>query len=47
MNRGLNESTAHRPLRDKQRIIRSLAAVTLRVGPSIAGFSPQVRLASP
>ncbi|ORY85369.1 hypothetical protein BCR35DRAFT_264576 [Leucosporidium creatinivorum] len=42
MNRGLNESSTHRPLRDKQRIIRSLEAVTLRVGPAIAGFSPQI-----
>ncbi|KDE08289.1 hypothetical protein MVLG_01552 [Microbotryum lychnidis-dioicae p1A1 Lamole] len=42
MNRALNEPTAHRPLRDKQKIIRSLAAVTGRVGPAIAGFSPQI-----
>lgn len=43
MNRGLNESTAHRPLRYKQQIIRSLEFVTERVGPAIAGYSPQVR----
>jgi serine/threonine-protein kinase ATR len=42
MNRGLNESTAHRPLRYKQQIIRSLEFVTERVGPAIAGYSPQV-----
>ena len=42
MNRGLNESASQRPLRDKQRIIRALAAVTDRVGPSISGFSPQI-----
>ncbi|SCV68802.1 BQ2448_923 [Microbotryum intermedium] len=42
MNRALNEPTTHRPLCDKQQIIRSLAAVTGRVGPAIAGFSPQI-----
>ncbi len=42
MNRGLNESASQRPLRDKQRIVRALAAVTDRVGPGIAGFSPQI-----
>lgn len=44
MNRGLNESATHKPLREKQRIIRSLEAVTIKVGPAIAGFSPQVRM---
>lgn len=44
MNRGLNESTNHRPLREKQRIIRSLQEVTRLVGPAIAGFSPQVKI---
>ena len=43
MNRGLNESTNHRPLREKQRIVRGLKAVIALVGPAIAGFSPQVR----
>lgn len=42
MNRGLNESIAHRPIRYKQQIIRSLEFVTERVGPAIAGYSPQV-----
>lgn len=42
MNRGLNESTAHRPIRQKEKIIRSLSVVTATVGPAIAGFSPQV-----
>ncbi|KAM0793140.1 hypothetical protein ACM66B_000616 [Microbotryomycetes sp. NB124-2] len=42
MNRGLNESSAHRPMRDKQQIIRSLAAVTSLVGPAISGYSPQI-----
>lgn len=43
MNRGLNESTAHRPLQQKEKIIQSLSVVTETVGPAIAGFSPQVR----
>lgn len=43
MNRGLLESTAHRPLREKQRIIRSLDKVMEYLGTIIAGFSPQVR----
>ncbi|GAA5857265.1 hypothetical protein JCM8547_009406 [Rhodosporidiobolus lusitaniae] len=42
MNRGLHDPATHRPLRDKQKIIRSLDAVTARVGRSIAGFSPQI-----
>ncbi|KAK4054815.1 hypothetical protein OIV83_000739 [Microbotryomycetes sp. JL201] len=42
MNRGLNESSAHRPLCEKQRIIRALAAVTHIVGPAISGYSPQI-----
>ncbi|KAK4058120.1 hypothetical protein OIO90_000859 [Microbotryomycetes sp. JL221] len=44
MNRGLNESSAHRPMRDKQQIIRALMAVTTTVGPAISGFSPQSAL---
>lgn len=43
MNRGLNESSAHRPLRDKQKILRTLRAITLKIGAGIAAFSPQVR----
>ncbi|GAA6058573.1 hypothetical protein JCM10212_007012 [Sporobolomyces blumeae] len=42
MNNGLREASSHRPLRDKQKIIRSLSAVTLRVGSGISGFSPQI-----
>ncbi|KAM0756274.1 hypothetical protein T439DRAFT_320977 [Meredithblackwellia eburnea MCA 4105] len=42
MNRGLNETSTHRPTHEKQRIIRSLQAVTQQVGPAIAGFSPQI-----
>ncbi|GAA5902167.1 hypothetical protein JCM6882_006719 [Rhodosporidiobolus microsporus] len=42
MNRGLHDAAHHRPLRDKQKIIRSLAAITHRVGRGIAGFSPQI-----
>ncbi|GAA5831812.1 hypothetical protein JCM11251_003895 [Rhodosporidiobolus azoricus] len=42
MNRGLHDAAHHRPLRDKQKIIRSLAAITNRVGRGIAGFSPQI-----
>lgn len=43
MNRGLHEAGHQRPLRDKQKIIRSLDAITKMVGRAIAGFSPQVR----
>lgn len=42
MNQGLKESTAHRPLHYKQQIVRGLSAVIERVGPAIAGYSPQV-----
>lgn len=44
MNRGLNEAAAHKPLREKQRIIRSLDKVMEYLGTAIAGFSPQVSL---
>lgn len=44
MNRGLNEVAAHKPLREKQRIIRSLDKVMEYLGTAIAGFSPQVGL---
>jgi serine/threonine-protein kinase ATR len=43
MNRGLHDAAHHRPLRDKQKIIRSLNAITNRVGRGILGFCPQVR----
>ncbi|GAA6005621.1 hypothetical protein JCM10207_005273 [Rhodosporidiobolus poonsookiae] len=42
MNRGLRDAAHHRPLREKQKIIRSLGAITTRVGRGIAGFSPQI-----
>ncbi|GAA5842453.1 hypothetical protein JCM9279_005388 [Rhodotorula babjevae] len=42
MNRGLHEAGHQRPLRDKQKIIRSLDAITKMVGRAIAGFSPQI-----
>ncbi|GAA5921352.1 hypothetical protein JCM1841_002451 [Sporobolomyces salmonicolor] len=42
MNLGLRDAAHHRPLRDKQKIIRSLEEVTKLVGPAIAGFSPQI-----
>ncbi|GAA5994714.1 protein kinase MEC1 [Rhodotorula paludigena] len=42
MNRGLHEPNHQRPLRDKQKIIRSLDAITRMVGRAIAGFSPQI-----
>ncbi|GAA5989436.1 hypothetical protein JCM11641_007903 [Rhodosporidiobolus odoratus] len=42
MNRGLHDAAHHRPLRDKQKIIRSLDTITTRVGRGIAGFSPQI-----
>lgn len=47
MNRGLHEANHQRPLRDKQKIIRSLDAITRMVGRAISGFSPQVRTWSP
>lgn len=43
MNRGLDKPTGQKPLRENQRIIRALEAVTAKVGHGIAGFSPQVR----
>ncbi|KAI5476130.1 phosphatidylinositol 3-/4-kinase [Pseudohyphozyma bogoriensis] len=42
MNKGLNEPSGHRPLRDKQRIIRALEGVISRVGGAVVGFSPQI-----
>ncbi|BGO96796.1 Serine/threonine-protein kinase MEC1 [Rhodotorula toruloides] len=42
MNRGLHEAGHQRPLREKQKIIRSLDAITRMVGRAIAGFSPQI-----
>ncbi|GAA5943874.1 protein kinase MEC1 [Sporobolomyces koalae] len=42
MNNGLREARTLRPLRDKQKIVRSLSAVTLKVGSGISGFSPQI-----
>ncbi|GAA5955223.1 hypothetical protein JCM3765_003250 [Sporobolomyces pararoseus] len=42
MNIRLRESRTHRPLRDKQKVIRSLSAVALKVGAGISGYSPQI-----
>lgn len=44
MNRGLQQPIHQSPLRDKQKIIRSLDAITRLVGRAISGFSPQVSI---
>ncbi|GAA6007639.1 hypothetical protein JCM11491_003906 [Sporobolomyces phaffii] len=42
VNERLRESSAHRPLRDKQKIIRSLSQIALKVGSGISAYSPQI-----